>query len=395
MVVLNKVSLADAVEQSDVLIVGSGLFGLTVAERIASETTKKVVIVEKRGEIGGNAYSYFDEDSGIEIHKYGSHLFHTSNKRVWDYVNRFTEFSDYKHRVYTKHKGVIYSMPINLQTLSHFFERDLSPSEARELISKPIPESAKNFSSFEEKAISMLGLEIYEAFFKNYTLKQWQTPPSELPSEIFSRLPIRFNLNNDYFDDTYQGLPKDGYLAWFSKMIESKNIEVFLNTDFFDIKDRFDLSSKLVIYTGPIDRYFEFRHGELSWRTLDFELESLDVDDYQGTSVMNYADMPPSYTRIHEFKHLHPERKYPDGKTIIAREFSRKAEKSDEPYYPINSEPDRQKLVRYREEIAKEKQVLFGGRLGSYQYLDMHMAIASALTMFDNEIVPFFDRVTS
>jgi UDP-galactopyranose mutase len=391
----NPLPLVTAIQQCDVLVVGSGLFGLTVAERISTETSKKVVIVEKRGEIGGNAYSFFEEGSGIEIHKYGSHLFHTSNKRVWDYVNRFTEFSDYKHRVYTKHSDVIYSMPINLQTLSQFFKRDLSPSQAKELISKPITESTKNFSSFEEKAISQIGPEIYEAFFKNYTLKQWQTPPNELPSEIFSRLPVRFNLNNDYFDDTYQGLPKDGYQSWFSKMLESENIEVFLNTDFFEIKDKFDLSSKLVIYTGPIDRYFDFCHGELSWRTLDFEFESLELDDYQGTSVMNYADMPPSFTRIHEFKHLHPERKYPRGKTIIAREFSRKAEKNDEPYYPINSEPDRQKLARYREEIVKEDRVLFGGRLGSYQYLDMHMAIASALTMFENEIKPFFDRVNS
>jgi UDP-galactopyranose mutase len=391
---LNPESLAVA-KNADVIVVGSGLFGLTVAERIASETSKRVVIVEKRSDIGGNAFSYLDPTTGIEIHKYGSHLFHTSNEKVWEYVNRFTKFTDYRHRVFTKHNGAVYSMPINLHTLSIFFGQDLDPSEARDLIKNKSETKSEKFSSFEEKAISLLGFEIYEAFFKNYTLKQWQTDPNLLPSEVFSRLPIRYNFNTDYFNDTRQGLPVNGYQSWFSKMVEFSNIDILLDTDFFELRKIVDIEAKLVIYTGPIDRYFNYCHGELSWRTLDFEFEWIKVDDFQGTSVMNYADFPPKYTRIHEFKHLHPERKYLKDSTVIAREFSRQAERSDEPYYPINSPQDRQKLALYRNEIAKENGVLFGGRLGSYQYLDMHMAIASALNMFENEILPRLDSVPS
>jgi UDP-galactopyranose mutase len=391
---LNPESLAVA-KNANVIVVGAGLFGLTVAERIASETSKRVVIVEKRSDIGGNAFSYTDPKTGIEVHKFGSHLFHTSNERVWDYVNRFTKFTDYRHRVFTKHNGAVYSMPINLHTLSIFFGKDLDPSGARDLVESKSVNKSEKFASFEEKAISLLGLEIYEAFFKNYTLKQWQTDPQLLPPEVFSRLPIRYNFNTNYFDDTHQGLPVNGYQYWFSKMVESRNIDILLDTDFFELKGIVDIGAKLVIYTGPIDRYFNYCHGELSWRTLDFEFENLQIDDFQGTSVMNYADFPPKYTRIHEFKHLHPERNYLKDSTVIAREFSRKAERSDEPYYPINSPQDRQKLALYRDEIAKQKGVLFGGRLGSYQYLDMHMAIASALNMFENEILPHLNSVVS
>jgi UDP-galactopyranose mutase len=376
------------IQDADVLVVGAGLFGLTMAQQIAEKTTKKVSIIEKRDVVGGNAYSYFDEQTNIEVHKFGTHLFHTSNERVWDYVNRFTEFTNYEHKVFTKHHGVIYSMPINLHTLSQFYNRDISPQIARESISTANKKAKNEFQSFEDKAIASVGVEIYEAFFKNYTSKQWQIPPSELPSEIFTRLPVRFNLDNAYFDDKYQGLPTGGYHKWFLEMIDTPNITVHLNSDFFLIKDRLDLSDKLIIYTGPIDRYFNYRYGELSWRTLEFDFETLPIEDFQGTSVMNYADNPPLFTRIHEFKHLHPERKYTTSQTIIAREYSRKAQRNEEPYYPINSVHDREVLAQYRKDAAEETQVVFGGRLGTYQYLDMHMAIASALTLFDNEILP-------
>jgi len=373
---------------SDVIVVGAGLFGLTIAERIASQLSKKVAIIEKRDVIGGNAFSYFDDETGIEIHKYGSHLFHTSNERVWEYVNRFTTFTNYRHKVFTKHNGVIYSMPINLHTLSQFFGKDLSPAEARTLLSNNDVVDTKDYENFEDKAIALIGRELYEAFFKSYTLKQWQVEPRDLSAEIFSRLPVRFNLNGDYFNDTHQGLPMHGYQKWFSRMIEHSNISPLLNTDYFQIRNELDLEQKIVIYTGPVDKYFDFCHGELSWRTLDFEFETVVEEDFQGTSVMNYADTPPLYTRIHEFRHLHPERKYASKQSIIAREFSRKANKSDEPYYPVNSHTDRERMKLYREEIAKERAVFFGGRLGSYQYLDMHMAIASALTMFENQLLP-------
>lgn len=379
--------VVDLVNDSEVIVVGSGLFGLTIAERVANQTQKSVAIIEKREVIGGNAYSYFDEGTGIEIHKYGSHLFHTSNKRVWDYVNTFTSFTDYRHRVFTKHNDVIYSMPINLHTLSQFFDLDLNPTSARKILDEGKSRELSS-SSFEHKAISQVGTSVYEAFFKNYTLKQWQLDPRELPGEIFGRLPIRFNLNSDYFDDTYQGLPVNGYASWFSKMVESPRISTLLNTDFFQLRQDLDFSAKLIIYTGPVDRFFDYRHGELAWRTLDFDFEKVAVSDYQGTSVMNYADITPTYTRIHEFKHLHPERKYAIDETIIAREYSRRATRLDEPYYPVNSSADREMLLKYRGEIANERNVYFGGRLGTYQYLDMHMAIASALTLFDNEIFP-------
>ncbi len=381
-----KSDLVRLANSSDVIVVGAGLFGLTVAERIASQLSKKVTIIEKRDVIGGNAFSYFDDKSGIEIHKYGSHLFHTSNERVWEYVNQFTRFTDYKHKVFTKHNGEIYSMPVSLHTLSQFFGKDMSPEEARILLSKDAGIDSKDFENFEDKAIAAVGREIYEAFFKNYTLKQWQVEPKKLPADIFTRLPIRYNLNSEYFNDKHQGLPVDGYQKWFSNMVQNPNINLLMSADYFQIKEELDLAKKVVIYTGPIDRYFDYRHGELSWRTLDFEFESIELEDFQGTSVMNYADAPPFFTRIHEFKHLHPERRYKSNQTVIAREFSRKATKSDEPYYPINSKSDREMLVLYREDMAKEKAVFFGGRLGTYQYLDMHMAIASALTLFENEL---------
>jgi len=383
-----KSDLIGIVNSCDVIVVGAGLFGLTIAERIASQLSKKVALIEKRTVIGGNAFSYFDNLSGIEIHKYGSHLFHTSNERVWKYVNQFTTFNDYKHRVFTKHHGEIYSMPVNLHTLSQFFGKDLSPAEARILLGEDEVVGSKNFENFEDKAIGAVGREIYEAFFKGYTLKQWQVEPNKLPAEIFKRLPIRFNFSGDYFDDKYQGLPIDGYQKWFSKMVDNPNISQLLGTDFFEIRDELNLADKVVIFTGPIDRYFDYRHGELSWRTLDFEFENIQIPDFQGTSVMNYADLPPLFTRIHEFKHLHPERQYTPNQTVIAREFSRKASRLDEPYYPINSQKDRKILSLYREELAKLKNVFFGGRLGTYQYLDMHMAIASALTSFENELEP-------
>jgi UDP-galactopyranose mutase len=386
-----KSDLVRLANSSDVIVVGAGLFGLTVAERIASQLSKKVTVIEKREVIGGNAFSYFDDKSGIEIHKYGSHLFHTSNERVWEYVNQFTRFTDYKHKVFTKYNGVIYSMPISLHTLSQFFGKDMNPQEARILLSKDAAIDSKDFENFEDKAIAAVGREIYEAFFKNYTLKQWQVEPKKLPADIFTRLPIRYNLNNDYFNDKYQGLPVDGYQKWFSNMVQNPNINLLMNADYFQIKEELDLAKKVVIYTGPIDRYFDYRHGELSWRTLDFEFESIELEDFQGTSVMNYADAPPFFTRIHEFKHLHPERRYSLNQTVIAREFSRKATKLDEPYYPINSKEDREMLLLYRADMAKEGAVFFGGRLGTYQYLDMHMAIASALTLFENELVPLLE----
>ncbi|MCX5042250.1 UDP-galactopyranose mutase [Aldersonia sp. NBC_00410] len=378
----------------DLIVVGSGFFGLTVAERVASQLGKRVLVLDRRPHIGGNAYSEPEPETGIEVHKYGAHLFHTSNQRVWDYVNQFTDFTGYQHRVFTIHDGQVYQFPMGLGLVSQFFGRYFTPDEARALVTEQSAEiETGEAQNLEEKAISLIGRPLYEAFVKNYTAKQWQTDPKELPAANIARLPVRYTFDNRYFNDTYEGLPVDGYTAWLENMAADEKIEVRLGTDWFDVRDelRAQNPDAPIVYTGPLDAYFDYADGELGWRTLDFETEVLETGDYQGTPVMNYADADVPYTRIHEFRHFHPERQYPADKTVIMREFSRSAESGDEPYYPINTPDDRAKLAAYRERAKQETaeaRVLFGGRLGTYQYLDMHMAIASALSMYDNVLAP-------
>jgi len=371
-----------------IVVVGSGLFGLTIAERVAEVLNHEVIVLEKRSHIGGNAWSEFDDKTGIEIHKYGSHLFHTSHEGVWKYVNNFTKFNEYQHRVWTQHSGQSFPMPINLGTMSQFFGKSLSPNEARELIAAEV--SGFEFSgepTFESAAINAIGFSLYNAFIKGYTEKQWQVSLDQLPAEVFTRLPIRFNYNTRYFNDKYEGLPLSGYQEFILNLCQNKLIKIETDTDYFKRPELSDLNS-LVIYTGPIDQYFDYKYGLLGWRTLDFELEHLNVDDFQGTSVMNYADLDIPYTRIHEFQHLHPEREKRHASTIIMREFSRISGRADEPYYPVNGPQDRIAIKKYRQESQALPNVIFGGRLGTYQYLDMHMAIASALTTFDTQIKP-------
>ena len=375
---------------ADLVVVGSGFFGLTVAERAATELGLKVLVLDRRDHIGGNAYSEADPETGIEVHRYGAHLFHTSNERVWEYVNRFTAFTGYQHRVWTRFDGRVYSMPINLGTICSYFGKAFTPEQARALVAEQAREyAADTASNLEEKAISLIGRPLYEAFIRGYTLKQWQTDPKELPAEVITRLPVRYTFDNRYFADTYEGLPVDGYTAWLERMADHPNIEVRLSTDFFDHRSGL-VGQVPVVYTGPVDAYFGYAEGRLGWRTLDFEREVLPTGDYQGTSVMNYADEDVPFTRIHEFRHFHPERAYPTDKTVIMREYSRSAEADDEPYYPINTADDRARLLSYRDLAAGEPGVLFGGRLGTYKYLDMHMAIGSALSRFDNVLTPHF-----
>jgi UDP-galactopyranose mutase len=390
----------DLVTSPDLVVVGSGFFGLTVAERAATELGKRVLVLDRRSHLGGNAYSEPDPETGIEVHRYGAHLFHTSNTRVWEYVNRFTDFTGYQHRVFTIYQGRVYPMPVNLATICEYAGRAMSPDEARAWVAGHAAEiDVDDAQNFEEKGVALVGRPLYEAFFAGYTAKQWQTDPKELPASIVSRLPVRYTFDNRYFNDTYEGLPVDGYTAWLERMADHPNIEVRLDTDWFDVRDQLgwagDGTDVPTVYTGPLDRYFDYSEGELGWRTLDFVPEVLTTTgDFQGTPVMNYADRDVDYTRIHEFRHFHPERKhYPTDKTIIMKEYSRFAESGDEPYYPINTAEDRAKLERYRELARKEathRRVLFGGRLGTYKYLDMHMAIGSALTLFDNRIAPWF-----
>ena len=376
---------------SDLVVVGSGLFGLTIAERCATELGLRVLVIERRGHIGGNAYSEPDPQTGIEVHRYGAHLFHTSNTRVWEYANRFTAFTRYQHRVFSTYKGRVYPLPINLATICEYFGKVFSPDQARALIADQSTEVAVDRpANLEEQAISLIGRPLYEAFIRGYTYKQWQTDPLELPPEIITRLPVRYTFDNRYFNDAYEGLPVDGYSAWLTRMVDHANIEVRLGSDFAALRSGL-IGQVPVVYTGPLDEYFAHAAGALSWRTLDFEREVVNTGDYQGTSVMNYADQDVPFTRIIEFRHFHPERDwYPQDKTVIMREYSRFAGPGDEPYYPINTAEDRARLLTYRAMAADQRGVFFGGRLGTYQYLDMHMAIGSALSMYDNKLRPLF-----
>lgn len=372
-------------------MVGAGLFGLTVARELA-DIGFRVTVIDRRNHIGGNAHSTIDPQTGIEVHEYGSHLFHTNNALVWEYANKYTSFTPYVHRVYANHRGQVYPLPINLGTINQFFRADHGPDEAKMLIRDLAGEmSGRVPSNLAEKAISLIGRPLYEAFIEGYTEKQWNTSAEKLSPDIISRLPVRYSYDNRYFDDIYQGLPVNGYAAWMENLVDSPRIEVLLNIDFFDTSQSLNKGSVVgnapVVFTGPIDRYFGYEEGRLGWRTLDFRRTVVNVRDFQGCPVMNYSDVDVPFTRIHEFRHYHPEREHLHSQdaTVIMREYSHFATDEDEPYYPVNTAENREILRRYRVRAKAEQDVWFGGRLGTYQYLDMHMAIGSALSMFRNE----------
>jgi len=375
--------------QFDLVVVGAGLFGLTVAERTASQLDRRVLLLDRRGHLGGTAYSELDPETGIEVHRHGAHLFHTSNRRVWDYVGQFSDFTNYQHAVWTVHAGRVFSLPINMATICSFFGRVMTPAEARALISDDGGCGELKCDNLEDKAISLVGRSLYEAFIRGYTKKQWQTDPRNLPASVITRLPVRYTYNNRFFNDTYEGLPVDGYSPWFARMAGHPNIKIELGVEYFDMRECISPDTP-VVYTGPLDRYFNYELGSLTWRSHELEWETVPVGDYQGTAVMNYADEDVPYTRVHEFRHFHSERSYRADKTVIAREYSRYADHDHEPFYPVNTPEDRSLLAAYRGLARAERGVLFGGRLGTYQYLDMHMAVASALSMFDQHLVPYF-----
>jgi UDP-galactopyranose mutase len=386
--------------KEDLLVVGAGIFGLTIAERAASELGKRVLVIDRRDHIGGNAYSEFDEATGIECHRYGAHLFHTSDERVWRYVNRFSKFTNYIHKVYTTHNGEVFPMPINLGTINQFFHSALTPEEAKRKIAKQAADAPKQPKNLKEQGISLIGKPLFEAFIMNYTAKQWQTPAEELSPEIIKRLPVRYNYDNRYFSNPHEGLPVGGYGQLFQNMIVEGNkgkgsLKVLLETDYFTNPEIKKLRKEKIqtIFTGPIDRFYDYQFGELSWRSLNLQKEIVDQADFQGCPVMNYADLEPKYTRIHEFKHFHPERignpKYPGydkAKTVIVREYSKNWQRGDEPYYPVNTAEDRERLTKYQKLAASESNVLFGGRLGEYAYYDMDKTFASALDLFEQAI---------
>ncbi len=368
----------------DFLVVGAGFFGAVIAERIASESNKKVLVIDRRPHIGGNCYSEVDEETGIENHRYGTHIFHTSSRRVWDYITRFTEFNTYHHQVLTMHRDTVYRMPINLETINRFYNLNLTPAEARVFLQTEIEKSKiDDPQNFEEKAISMIGRPLYEAFIRSYTAKHWGKDPKDLPADIFSRLPVRYSYDSSYFQNSrWQGIPLDGYTAIFERLLDHANIQVELDCDFF--ANRQALEAERVIYAGPIDRYFDYKEGRLEWRSVFFEQLIENVSDFQGTSVMNYADAEIAYTRIHEPRHLHPERSYDSDTTLIVHATS--GVDPDDPYYPIRNSENIELLDKYRAMARNEPNVIFGGRLGDFAYYDMDRTILAALECYETEI---------
>ena len=366
-----------------VIIVGAGFFGSVIAERITSVLKMPVTIYEKRDHIGGNCYSETDKETGIEYHKYGPHIFHTSNRVVWDYINKFTDFNGYRHQVLSNHKDKIYQMPINLETINSFYNVNLKPYEIDDFLSHEIEkEKTLDLSNFEDFTISKVGRPLYEAFIKGYTSKQWQVNPRSMPASIAQRLPFRSNYDESYYHSQWQGIPNEGYTSIFKKMLESPLISICLNTDFLEIpKETSD--DDLVIYSGPIDSYFNYKYGKLSWRTLEFKKEVHKLDDFQGTAQINYPDINTPYTRIVEPKHFHPERNYAKDKTLIIKEYS-KLDDGSNPYYPINDKRNQELILKYKALANKEKNLIIAGRLGDYKYYDMHQTIARALEVFED-----------
>ena len=369
----------------DYLIVGAGLFGSIFAYE-ANKKGKKVLVIDKRNHIAGNIYS--ENVDGINVHKYGAHIFHTSNKKVWDYINQFADFNGYVNSPIAKYKDEIYNLPFNMNTFNKMWGVE-TPKEAREKIDEQVKEAGiADPQNLEEQAISMVGNDIYEKLIKGYTGKQWGKPCEELPSFIIKRLPVRFVYDNNYFNDTYQGIPIGGYTRIIEKMLDG--IEVRLNEDFFSKKDEYKSMADKIVFTGMIDEYFDYCFGELEYRSLKFEEEELDVENYQGNAVVNYTEYEIPYTRIIEHKHFEflcqGDKKGSIDKTIITREYPKTWSRGDEPYYPVNNEKNNSLYEKYKELAKKEDKVIFGGRLGMYKYFDMDKDIEESLKLVEKEL---------
>lgn len=358
------------------LIIGAGFSGAVIAEQLSKNPVNKILIIDEREHIGGNCYTERDSETNIMVHKYGPHIFNTDNKEVWDYIQKFCEMIPFINRVKSVYKNKVYSLPINLHTINQFFGKSLNPEGAEKFIESIAKNDIDNPQNLEEQAMKFLGEELYKAFFYGYTKKQWGCEPIELPASILKRLPVRFNYNDNYYANAYQGIPKDGYTAIFEKMLEAPNIKVKLNTKF---DTSWDLSNyEHVFYSGPIDAFFDFKYGRLSYRTVYFE-RAIAEGDYQGNAVINYADPEIPYTRVHEHKHFTPWEKH--EKTIYFKEYSKETEESDTPYYPKRLKDDMEKLVLYENEVKKLNKISFVGRLATYRYMDMHHVIAEALEL--------------
>lgn len=385
--------------QPDLLVVGAGLFGLTIADH-AAQRGFKVLVLERRSHIGGNCYDELNEETGITKHAFGSHLLHSPNEKVWEYLKRFTDFAPYEHRVFANSGGQAYSFPMNLSLIAQVYGRYYSPEDAKALIAAEASEiDSQDASNLEEKAISLIGRKLYERFVKNYTAKQWQTDPTELDPSIITRLPVRYDFDNRYFTDRFQGQPAKGYTAMFEQMANHPNIEIRYGVDYLAEKSQGLHADVPTVYTGPLDEYFGYELGRLPWRTVDLVDEIVDVDDFQGTAVMNYNDADVPFTRILEHQHYDPQaaENKVGGKTIITREYSRFAEPGDEVYYPINSDSSRELAAAYKARAREEeaKGVFFGGRLANYLYIDMWMAVNSAIHLYEKSVDPLLKERSS
>lgn len=356
-----------------IAIVGAGFSGAVIARELA-DTGVKVVVFDSRSHVAGNCHTERDAESGVMVHKYGPHIFHTDNQSVWHYLNRFTEFMPYTNRVKTTTNGQVFSLPINLHTINQFFGRTFAPEEARTFIETDQADlTIEHPETFEEQALRFIGADLYEAFLKGYTQKQWGCSPAELPASILKRLPVRFNYDDNYFSHQYQGMPKEGYTAIIEQILDHPNIALHLATSFSrDRAGQYDH----VFFSGPVDAYFGFELGRLAYRTLDFK-EIRAEGDYQGCAVMNYGEESVPYTRISEHKHFSPWEAH--KKTICFAEYSRACEQDDTPYYPIRQVEEQAMLRNYVALAANEPNTTFVGRLGTYRYLDMDVTIAEAL----------------
>ena len=360
----------------DYLIVGAGLFGAVFAHE-AKKKGKKCLVIDKRNHLAGNIYT--EKIENIDVHKYGAHIFHTSDKKIWEYVNQFAEFNNYINSPVAIYNDELYNLPFNMNTFSKMWGIK-TPAEAKAVIEKQIAElDIDEPANLEEQALKLAGKDVYEKLVKGYTQKQWGRECKDLPAFIIKRLPLRFTYDNNYFNDRFQGIPVEGYTKMIENMLEG--IEVRLSVDYFDIKN--EINADKIIYTGMIDRFFDYKLGVLEYRSVRFETEKLDMDNYQGNAVVNYTSADVPYTRIIEHKHFN------FGKqpvTIISREYSSEWKKGDEPYYPVNNEKNDNLYHKYEKLAQNEKNVLFGGRLGQYKYYDMDKVIAAALDMCEKEL---------
>ncbi len=377
-------------KQFDYLIVGAGLFGSIFAYE-AAKSGKKCLVIDRRDHIGGNVYT--KEIEGINVHQYGAHIFHTSNKEVWDYMNSFVEFNRYTNSPVARYKDELYNLPFNMNTF-HALWGVRTPEEARNKIEEQMQEALQKVgkqgdtdeyplepANLEEQALRLIGKDIYEKLIKGYTEKQWGKRATELPAFIIRRLPVRFTYDNNYFNDRYQGIPEGGYTKIIEKMLNG--IEVRLNTDFFADRNNLSELAEKIVFTGMLDEFYEYRFGELEYRSLRFETELLDMENYQGNAVVNYTEYEVPYTRIIEHKHFEFGTQ---PKTVITREYPAAWSKGDEPYYPVNDDRNNTLFEKYRELADAERNVIFGGRLGEFKYYDMHQVVARALETVKAEL---------